>query len=116
MEVPVRDWTHWVAGYGLTRASLKLLARRGDPMAQLLRIDTNPVDNIYPLIEQIRGRGRMSPVRGAGWVSADAQIVHHHESCLGQGRRGARPSSGSAGRAVREPRGMAQRHRGDPAL
>jgi cytochrome P450 len=75
MEVPVRDWTHWVAGYGLTRASLKLLARRGDPLAQLLRIDTNPVDNIYPLIEQIRGRGRMSAVRGAGWVSADAQIV-----------------------------------------
>jgi hypothetical protein len=57
MKVPVRDWTHW-AGYGLTRASPKLLARRSDPMAQLLRIDTNPVDNIYPLIEQIRGRGR----------------------------------------------------------
>jgi cytochrome P450 len=75
MEVPVRDWTHWAAGYGLPRASLKLLARRGDPLAQLLRIDTNPVDNIYPLIEQIRGRGRMSPVRGAGWVTADAQIV-----------------------------------------
>jgi cytochrome P450 len=75
MGVPVRDWTHWVAGYGLTRASLKLLARRGDPMAQLLRIDTSPVDNFYPLIEQIRGRGRMSPVRGAGWVTADAQIV-----------------------------------------
>jgi hypothetical protein len=65
MGVPVRDRTHWVAGYGLTRASLKLLARRGDPMAQLLRIDTDPVNNIYPLIEQIRGRGRMSPVRGA---------------------------------------------------
>jgi hypothetical protein len=65
MGVPVRDRTHWVAGYGLTRASLKLLARRVDPMAQLLRIDTDPVDNIYPLIEQIRERGRMSPVRGA---------------------------------------------------
>jgi hypothetical protein len=65
MGVPVRDRTHWVAGYGLTRASLKLLARRGDPMAQLLRIDTDPVNNIYPLIEQIRERGRMSPVRGA---------------------------------------------------
>jgi cytochrome P450 len=75
MEVPVRDWTHWVAGYGLTRASLRLLARRGDPLARLLRIDTEPVDDIYPLIEQVRARGRMSPVRGAGWVSADAQIV-----------------------------------------
>jgi cytochrome P450 len=75
MQVPVRDWTHWAAGYGLPRASLKLLARRGDPLAQLLTIDSNPVDNIYPLIEQVRGRGRMSPVRGAGWVTADAQIV-----------------------------------------
>ncbi|HUB55558.1 MAG TPA: cytochrome P450 [Mycobacterium sp.] len=75
MEVPVREWTHWAAGYGLPRASLKLLARQGDPLARLLRIDTNPVDDIYPLIEQIRGRGRMSRLRGAGWVSADAQIV-----------------------------------------
>ena len=75
MEVPVREWTHWAAGYGLPRASLKLLARRGDPLAQLLRIDTNPVDDIYPLIEQVRRRGRMSTLRGAGWVSADAQIV-----------------------------------------
>jgi hypothetical protein len=33
MEVPVRDWTHWALGYGLPRASLKLLARRGDPLA-----------------------------------------------------------------------------------
>jgi cytochrome P450 len=75
MAVPVREWTHWAAGYGLPRASLKLLARQGDPLARLLRIDTNPVDDIYPLIELIRGRGRMSALRGAGWVSADAQIV-----------------------------------------
>jgi cytochrome P450 len=75
MAVPVRDWTHWVAGYGLTRASLKVLARQGDPLAQLLRIDTEPVDDIYPLIEQIRARGRMSTLRGAGWVTTEAQIV-----------------------------------------
>jgi cytochrome P450 len=75
MEVPVREWTHWAAGYGLPRASLKLLARRGDPLARLMTIDTNPVDDIYPLIEQVRGRGRMSPIPGAGWASADAQIV-----------------------------------------
>ncbi|MCV7090379.1 cytochrome P450 [Mycobacterium interjectum] len=75
MEVPVREWTHWVTGYGLSRVSLKLLARRGDPLAQLLRLDSNPVSDIYPLIERVRERGRMSPVRGAGWVSADAQIV-----------------------------------------
>lgn len=75
MEVPVRDWTHWALGYGLPRASLKLLARRGDPLSRLLRIDTDPVRDIYPVIEQVRQRGRMSPIRGVGWVSADAQIV-----------------------------------------
>jgi len=78
MEVLVRDWSHWAAGYGLPRALLKLMARRGDPLAQLL-IDTSRGDNIYPLIEQIRARGRMSPVESpverVGWVSADAQIV-----------------------------------------
>jgi cytochrome P450 len=74
MEVPVREWSHWAAGYGLARASLKLLARRSDPLAQLL-IDTNRGDNIYPLIEQVRGRGRMSLVEKTGWVSADVQIV-----------------------------------------
>jgi cytochrome P450 len=73
MEVPVRDWSHWAAGYGLPRAALTLMARRGDPLAQLL-IDTNRGNDIYPLIEQIRARGRMSPA-ATGWVSADAQIV-----------------------------------------
>jgi cytochrome P450 len=74
MAVPVRDWSHWAAGYGLPRASLKLMARRGDPFARLV-IDTNRGNDIYPLIEQIRARGRMSPVKRVGWVSADAQIV-----------------------------------------
>lgn len=78
MEVPVRDWTHWALGYGLPRLSLKLTARRGDPFARLLT-DAGPLDNIYPLIEQVRDRGRMSPVETSftrvGWVSADAQIV-----------------------------------------
>jgi cytochrome P450 len=98
MEVPVRDWTHWVAGYGLTRASLKLLARQGDPLAQLLRIDTEPVDDIYPLIAQIRARGRMSTLRGAGWVSADAQIVRE---VLRDGRfRTVKPSDRSPFRIV----------------
>lgn len=74
MEVPVRDWSHWAAGYGLPRALLTLMARRGDPLAQLL-IDTNRGNDIYPLIEQIRARGRVSLVERVGWVSADAQIV-----------------------------------------
>lgn len=62
MYVPVREWSHWAAGYGLPRVSLKLLARSGDPLARLLT-DSNPLDNIYPVIERVRERGRMSPVR-----------------------------------------------------
>jgi cytochrome P450 len=99
MEVPVREWTHWAAGYGLPRASLKLLAQRGDPLAQLLRIDTNPVDDIYPLIEQIRARGPMSPALGAGWVTADAKIARE---VLRDGRfRTIKPRDRSPFRVVR---------------
>src|ERR1700761_1951837 len=76
MGVPIRDWTHWAVGYAPSRTALRLLARRGDPLAKLLTFDINPVDDIYPLIEQVRQRGRMSPLLLAGgWVTADAQIV-----------------------------------------
>jgi cytochrome P450 len=76
MGVPVREWTHWAVGYAPSRAALNLLARRGDPLAQLMTIDRNPVDDIYPLIEQVRRRGRMSPiVKVRGWVTADSQIM-----------------------------------------
>jgi protein-L-isoaspartate O-methyltransferase len=61
-------------GYGLPRATLKLLARRGDPFAQLL-IDTSQPKRVYHLVEQMRQRGRISAVVGNGWVTADAQIV-----------------------------------------
>jgi cytochrome P450 len=99
MAVPIREWTHWAAGYGFPRASLKLLARRGDPLSQLLIIDANPIDDIYPLIEQIRGRGRMSPVQRVGWVSADAQIAR---DVLRDGRfRTIKPSDRSPFRIVR---------------
>jgi cytochrome P450 len=100
MGVPVRDWAHWAVGYGPPRASLKLLARRGDPLAKLLTIDINPVNDIYPLIEQVRQRGRMSPVVIAGgWVTADAQIVRE---VLRDGRfRTLKPQDRSPFRAVR---------------
>ncbi|WP_221317286.1 cytochrome P450 [Mycobacterium sp. AZCC_0083] len=61
-------------GYGLSRATMKLLARQGDPFAQLM-IDSSQPENVYDLVEQVRQRGRMSPVVGNGWVTADAQIV-----------------------------------------
>jgi cytochrome P450 len=75
MAVPVREWSNWAAGYGIPRILLNLQARRGDPLSRLLTIDRNPVDDLYPLIEQVRDRGRMSPVKKVGWVTADARII-----------------------------------------
>lgn len=74
MAADIKTRSHWLMGYGLSRATMKLLARRGDPFAQLL-IDSSQPENVYGLVEQVRQRGRMSPVVGNGWVSADAQIV-----------------------------------------
>lgn len=71
MDLKTRS--HWLLGYGLARATLKLLARRGDPFAQLV-IDNSQPDKAHLLIEQIRERGRISPVVG-GWATADAQLV-----------------------------------------
>jgi cytochrome P450 len=100
MGVPVRDWTHWAVGYAPSRTALRLLARRGDPLAKLLTIDTNPVNDIYPLIEQVRQRGPMSPVVVAGgWVTADAQIVR--EVLRDDRFRTLKPQDRSPFRAVR---------------
>jgi cytochrome P450 len=100
MGVPVRDWAHWALGYAPSRAVLSVLARRGDPLAQLITIDIRPVDDIYPLIEQIRQRGRMSRVTSLrGWVTADAQIVRE---VLRDGRfRTLKPDDRSIFRAIR---------------
>jgi cytochrome P450 len=99
MGVPVRNWTHWAVGYAPSRAVLNVLARRGDVLAQLMTFDARPVDNIYPLIEQIRQRGRMSRVTSLrGWVTADAQIVRE---VLRDGRfRTLKPEDRSVFRAV----------------
>ncbi len=74
MKADIKARSHWLIGYGLPRATLKVLARRGDPFAQLL-IDNSRPDNVYALVEQIRQRGPMSEVVANGWVTADAQIV-----------------------------------------
>jgi cytochrome P450 len=74
MKADIKARSHWLMGYGLPRGTLKLLARRGDPFAQLL-IDSSRPENVYHLVEQIRQRGRMSEVVANGWVTADAQIV-----------------------------------------
>jgi len=93
----IKTRSHWLMGYGLSRATLKLLARRGDPFAQLM-IDSSQPANVYHLVEQIRRRGRMSPVVGNGWVTADAQIVR---DVLRDGRfRTLKPQDRSPFRAV----------------
>lgn len=74
MNVGIKNRLHWLTGYGISRATLKLLARGGDPFAQLL-IDTSQPERLYHLVEQIRLRGRVCSVVGNGWVTADAQIV-----------------------------------------
>ena len=74
MKADIKARSHWLMGYGLPRATLKVLARRGEPFAQLL-IDNSRPDNVYALVEQIRQRGPMSEVVANGWVTADAQIV-----------------------------------------
>ncbi|WP_319436986.1 cytochrome P450 [Mycobacterium sp. RTGN5] len=75
MRSGIRERSHWLMGYGIPRATLKLLARTGDPFAQLV-IDSRHPENANRLIEQIRQRGRISPVLGgSGWATADAQIV-----------------------------------------
>lgn len=99
MGVPIRSWTHWALGYAPPRAALSLL-RRSDPLAKLLTIETHPVDDIYPLIEQIRQRGRLSPVsRMRGWVTADAQIMR--EVLRDSRFRTLKPDDRSAFRVIR---------------
>jgi cytochrome P450 len=74
MDVEIKARAHWLLGYGLARAALKLLARRGDPFAQLV-IDSSQPENAHHVVEQIRQRGRLSAGIGNGWVTADAEIV-----------------------------------------
>lgn len=74
MNMAIKDRIHWAAGYGVSRAVLKLLSRRGDPVAQLV-IDTHRHESMYQLIEEIRLRGRLSPFPGDGFITADTRIV-----------------------------------------
>jgi cytochrome P450 len=74
MNADIKTRSHWLMGHGVSRATLKLLARQGDPFARLL-IDGSRPHNVYHLVEQIRQRGRISAVVGDAWVTADAQIV-----------------------------------------
>ena len=75
MNVDIKTRVHWLVGYGLPRATLKVLARRGDPFAQLL-LDDGQHERANDQIAQIRRQGRMAPAfAGNAWVTADLQLV-----------------------------------------
>lgn len=68
-----RYWARWVVEHGAARWALRLQARRGNPLAQLL---TSPsaLDNPYPSIEALRARGRLvhNPYT---WATADYELT-----------------------------------------
>src|SRR6201999_1771560 len=74
MNMGIKDRIHWAAGHGVSRVALKLIARQGDPVAQLA-INSHRPEMMYQLIEEIRLRGRLSPFPGDGLITADAQII-----------------------------------------
>lgn len=93
----MKSRVHWLLGYGVPRATLKLLARRGDPFARLV-IDTDQPQTAPQLVEQVRGRGRISAVLGYAAVTADAKIVR---DVLRDGRfRTVKPRDRSPFRAI----------------
>ncbi|WP_415880985.1 hypothetical protein [Mycobacterium intracellulare] len=69
MRVGLR--ARWTAMHGVPRAYFAVQARRGDPLARLLRSGT--ADDRYALMEQIRARGRVvrSPYV---WASVDHAV------------------------------------------
>ena len=74
VKAGLKKYSHWLMGYGLPRATLKLFARMGDPFARLV-IDSSHPEDVYRLIAEVRRRGRISSVVGGGWVTADASLV-----------------------------------------
>ena len=54
-----RTWVRWAAMHGVPRVFLAVQARRGEPLARLL-VGPQRGGDPYPLIEQIRARGRLT--------------------------------------------------------
>ncbi|KNB81136.1 cytochrome P450, partial [Klebsiella variicola] len=65
----VRLGARWMAMHGLPRAYFAVQARRGDPLARLLRSGTTGEDR-YALMEQIRARGPLMRAPFV-WASVD---------------------------------------------
>ncbi|WP_433665485.1 cytochrome P450 [Nocardia sp. CA-128927] len=65
-------WFRWLSVQGAPRLVLRLQARRGDPFAELMGGPAGVADP-YPLIEQLRGEGRLirTPI---AWASFDHEL------------------------------------------
>jgi cytochrome P450 len=69
----VKSRLRWFVLHGLVRAAAKRWAAKGDPKARLIA-DESIRPNPYPLYEQIRARGALSPTR-IGHITASHEIV-----------------------------------------
>ncbi|WP_159847280.1 cytochrome P450 [Nocardia sp. CY41] len=65
-------WFRWVSVQGAPRLVLRLQARRGDPFAELMGGPAG-FDDPYPLIEQLRGQGRLLRTSIA-WATFDHEL------------------------------------------
>jgi cytochrome P450 len=65
-------WVRWATLQGAPRAFLAMQARRGEPLARLL-VGPQRGGDPYPLIQQIRARGRLARTPIA-WATTDHEI------------------------------------------
>ncbi|WP_174184545.1 cytochrome P450 [Nocardia barduliensis] len=65
-------WFRWLSVQGAPRLALRLQARRGDPFAELMGGPAG-FDDPYPLIERLRGQGRLLRTSIA-WATFDHEL------------------------------------------
>lgn len=71
----MKSWIRWVLLHGVSGAYLRLVARRGDPLGQLLA-DPRTRHDPYPLGDRIRDRGRLVQTPFV-WLTADHEICRN---------------------------------------
>ncbi|WP_068068323.1 cytochrome P450 [Nocardia xishanensis] len=65
-------WVRWLSQQGLPRLVLRTQARRGEPFARLMG-GPDGIADPYPLIEEMRGRGRIMRT-SLSWASFDHEL------------------------------------------
>ncbi|WP_431967754.1 cytochrome P450 [Nocardia sp. bgisy134] len=65
-------WVRWLSQQGLPRLVLRTRARRGDPFARLMG-GPDGIADPYPLIEEMRGRGRIMRT-SLSWATFDHEL------------------------------------------